>query len=150
MTGLIGSVRKDRLRTGSGQAQGLRPEPAARRGGSSGAGLGGERGAQVWTHGLQGVSQVAASVPQNRGELWGWDILGPVRRVPREERGSCGRGRQGPWIGQHMEGMWPHTRGNGSEETPRGQPDEASAANRQKGQAHGVEGPQSGNNGVNR
>lgn len=28
--------------------------------------------------------------------------------------------------------------GNGSEETPRGQPDEASAANRWKGQAHGV------------
>ena len=81
---------------------------------------------------------MAASVPQNRGELWGWDILGPVRRVLQEKSGSCGRGQQGPWIGQHMEGMWPCARGNGSEETPRGQPDEASAANRWKGQAHGV------------
>lgn len=97
----------------------MRPEPAARHGGSSGAGLGGERGAQALDTWTPGVSPVAASVPQNRGELWGWDILGPVRgECSRKRVAAVGGDNRGPWIGQHMEGMWPCARGNGSEETP--------------------------------
>lgn len=62
------------------------------------------------------------------GISWGWWGECPGKSVAA----VGGDNRDHGLIGQHMEGMWPCAGGSGREETPRGQPAEASAVNRKK------------------